>query len=142
MKCGLHAVEQIATVHLIGSKLPLSRLEIFCSEQAQILLIRGFAKEIFPHSGATGDGGTVGKIKIVLVIHMYIQNVGSDIFYFFPLEEGSKMPVRNSVQYRHGAIQAQTCVTIVLGAFLAASIRAVIFEEVIAAFGSFAQNCL
>lgn len=51
MKYGLHTIEQIPAVHFICDKLTLSRLEIFCGEQAEILLPGGLAKEIFPYSG-------------------------------------------------------------------------------------------
>lgn len=80
MKYGLHTIEQIPTVHFICDKLTLSRLKIFCSEQAEIRLPGGFAEEIFPNPGAAGDGRAVSKIEIVFIIHMHVQNIGCNIF--------------------------------------------------------------
>lgn len=48
MKYGLHTIEQIPTVHFICDKLTLSRLEIFCGEQAEILLPRDALQRDIP----------------------------------------------------------------------------------------------
>ena len=104
MKYGLHAIEQIPTVHFICDKLSLTRLEIFCGEQAEILLPGGLAKEIFPYSCATGDGRAVSKIEIVFIIHMHVQNIGCNIFHLIPPEQSVEMTVGNRVQHSHGTV--------------------------------------
>ena len=102
MKYGLHTIEQIPTVHFICDKLTLSRLEIFCGEQAEILLPGGLAKEIFPYSGTAGYRRAVSKIKIVFIIHMHVQNIGCNIFHLIPPEQSVEMTV--GVQHSHGTV--------------------------------------
>ena len=63
MKYGLHAMEQIPTVHFICDKLSLTRLEIFCGEQAEILLPGGFAEEIFRTPARPAIGEQSAKLK-------------------------------------------------------------------------------
>ena len=104
MKYGLHTIEQIPAVHFICDKLTLSRLEIFCGEQAEILLPGGLAKEIFPYSGTAGYRRAVSKIKIVFIIHMHVQNIGCNIFYLIPPEQSVEMTVGNRVQHSHGTV--------------------------------------
>lgn len=63
MKYGLHTIEQIPAVHFICDKLTLSRLEIFCGEQAEILLPGGLAKEIFRTPARPAIGEQSAKLK-------------------------------------------------------------------------------
>lgn len=103
MKYGLHTIEQIPAVHFICDKLTLSRLEIFCGEQAEILLPGGLAKEIFPYSGTAGYRRAVSKLNSIYHSHARSE-YRMQYFYLIPPEQSVEMTVGNRVQHSHGTV--------------------------------------
>ena len=137
IKCKKIEYQKLDTV--IRENIPFGGLEILCAELHQSRLAGVFAEEIFPDTGTPCNGGAVCKVKVVFVIHMYIVYVCGNIFNFILLHQVGKCTSCYSVQDACGTVQAQTCVAEVLGTLIAASVLAVILQEIIAACSGFLE---
>ena len=97
--CGKAVLEPVIKIVFPGKLKGVRHLShvIGGGKGGHIFIVRSPGKEKFPDACPPGDGGTVRKVYIILILHMHVKDVGGDVLDFGVLVQMYKSAVRHIV---------------------------------------------